>query len=101
MESSRWCRAKETAKLMAISNVRLNKNLDSLFNAPDPVIHPQTAAIRKQIVNHRNQDGLLVLVGHFVNIGAIVGSGVDSGEGVLVKANVRGEIKIVGSSPAP
>jgi len=101
VESSRWCRAKETAKLMAISNVRLNKNLDSLFNAADPVKHPQTAAIRKQIVNHRNQDGLLVMVGHFVNIGAIVGSGVDSGEGVLVKANAKGEIKIVGSSPAP
>jgi len=101
VESSRWCRAKETAKLMAISNVRLNKNLDSLFNAADPVKHPQTAAIRKQIVNHRNQDGLLVMVGHFVNIGTIVGSGVDSGEGVLVKANAKGEIKIVGSSPAP
>ncbi len=101
VESSRWCRAKETAKLMAIGNVRLNKNLDSLFNAADPVKHPQTAAIRKQIVNHRNQDGLLVMVGHFVNIGAIVGSGVDSGEGVLVRANAKGEIKIVGSSPAP
>ncbi len=101
VESSRWCRAKETAKLMAIGNVRLNKNLDSLFNAADPVKHPQTAAIRKQIVNHRNQDGLLVMVGHFVNIGAIVGSGVDSGEGVLVRANAKGEIKIVGSSPKP
>ncbi len=101
VESSRWCRAKETAKLMDIGSVKLNKNLDSLFNAADPVKHPQTAAIRKQIVNHRNQDGLLVMVGHFVNIGAIVGSGVDSGEGVLVKANAKGEIKIVGSSPAP
>ncbi|MEY3257781.1 MAG: hypothetical protein RL443_790, partial [Actinomycetota bacterium] len=88
-------------KLMAIGNVRLNKNLDSLFNAADPVKHPQTVAIKKQIVNHRNKEGLLVMVGHFVNIGAIVGSGVDSGEGVLVRANVRGEIKIVGSSPAP
>ena len=101
VESSRWCRAEETAKLMAIGNVRINKNLDSLFRAADPVKHPQTAAIRKQIVNHRNQDGLLVMVGHFINIGAIVGSGVDSGEGVLVRANVRGEIKIVGSSPKP
>jgi phosphohistidine phosphatase SixA len=101
VESSRWCRAKETAKLMAIGNVRLNKNLDSLFNAADPVKHPKTAAIRKQIVNHRNKEGLLVMVGHFVNIGAIVGSGVDSGEGVLVRANAKGEIKIVGSSPTP
>ena len=101
VESSRWCRAEETAKLMAIGNVRINKNLDSLFRAADPVKHPQTAAIRKQIVNHRNQAGLLVMVGHFVNIGALIGSGVDSGEGVLVRAHVRGEIKIVGSSPKP
>ena len=101
VESSRWCRAKETAKLMDIGNVRLNKNLDSLFNAADPVKHPQTAAVRKQIVSHRNQDGLLVMVGHFVNIGAIVGAGVDSGEGILVRANSKGEIKIVGKSPKP
>jgi len=31
VESSRWCRAKETAKLLNIGTVRLNKNLDSLF----------------------------------------------------------------------
>ncbi len=41
------------------------------------------------------------MVGHFVNIGAIVGAGVDSGEGILVWANSKGEINIVGKSPKP
>jgi hypothetical protein len=45
--------------------------------------------------------GLLVMVGHFVNISALTGVGVESGEGVLVRANARGEIKVVGYSPKP
>ena len=32
VESSRWCRAKETAQLLGIGRVRLNSNLDSLFD---------------------------------------------------------------------
>ncbi len=32
VESSRWCRAKETAELLGLASVRLNKNLDSLFS---------------------------------------------------------------------
>ena len=101
VESSRWCRAKETAELLGLANVRLNKNLDSLFREANPAKHPQTELVKRQIVNHRKQEGLLVLVGHFVNIGAIVGAGVDSGEGILVRANSKGEIKIVGKSPKP
>ena len=101
VESSRWCRAKETAELIGLASVRLNKNLDSLFREVNPAKHPQTALVKRQIVNHRKQEGLLVLVGHFVNIGAIVGAGVDSGEGILVRANSKGEIKIVGKSPKP
>jgi phosphohistidine phosphatase SixA len=101
VESSRWCRAKETAELLGLASVRLNKNLDSLFREVNPAKHSQTALVKKQIVNHRKQEGLLVMVGHFVNIGAIVGAGVDSGEGILVRANSKGEIKIVGKSPKP
>jgi hypothetical protein len=42
---------------------------------------------------------LLVLVGHFVNIGAVAGVGVGSGEGVLVKADSKGKITVVGLTP--
>ena len=100
VESSRWCRAKETANLLNLGKVRLNRNLDSLFEEANALNHPQTIKVRKQIVDHRNKSGMLILVGHFVNIAAITNVGVDSGEGVLVRADSKGVIKVVGSTPA-
>ena len=100
VESSRWCRAKETANLLNLGKVRLNRNLDSLFEEADALNHPQTIKVRKQIVDHRNKTGMLILVGHFVNIAALTNVGVDSGEGVLVRADSKGVIKVVGSTPA-
>ena len=99
VESSRWCRAKETAQLLDIGRVRLNPNLDSLFDSQDPAKAIQTVRVKKQIVDWRNKSGLLVLVGHFVNIGAVAGVGVGSGEGVLVKADSKGKIAVVGLTP--
>jgi phosphohistidine phosphatase SixA len=99
VESSRWCRAKETAQLLGIGKVRLNSNLDSLFDSQDPAKAIQTVRVKKQIVDWRNKSGLLVLVGHFVNIGAVTGVGVGSGEGVLVKADSKGKITVVGLTP--
>jgi len=99
VESSRWCRAKETAQLLGIGRVRLNSNLDSLFESQDPAKAIQTVRVKKQIVDWRNKSGLLVLVGHFVNIGAVAGVGVGSGEGVLVKADSKGKITVVGLTP--
>jgi phosphohistidine phosphatase SixA len=99
VESSRWCRAKETAQLLNLGKVRLNRNLDSLFQESDLPNHPQTIKVRKQIVDHRNKKGLLILVGHFVNIAALTNTGVDSGEGVLVRADSKGVIRVVGATP--
>jgi phosphohistidine phosphatase SixA len=99
VESSRWCRAKETAQLLGIGRVRLNANLDSLFESQDPAKAIQTVRVKKQIVDWRNKSGLLILVGHFVNIGAVTGVGVGSGEGVLVKADSKGKITVVGLTP--
>ena len=99
VESSRWCRAKETAQLLGIGRVRLNPNLDSLFESADPAKAIQTVRVKKQIVDWRNKSGLLVLVGHFVNINAVTGVGVGSGEGVLVRADSKGKISVVGLTP--
>jgi phosphohistidine phosphatase SixA len=99
VESSRWCRAKETATLLNLGKVRLNRNLDSLFQESDLLNHPQTIKVRKQIVDYRNKTGLLILVGHFVNINALTNVGVNSGEGVLVRADSKGVIRVVGATP--
>ena len=99
VESSRWCRARQTAELLDIGKVKLNKNLDSLFRESNLESHPKTLKTKEQILNHRSKSGLLVLVGHYVNIAALVGVGVDSGEGVIVKADKNGVIKVLGTTP--
>ena len=99
VESSRWCRARQTAKLLDIGKVKLNKNLDSLFRESNLENHPKTLKTKQQILNHRSKSGLLVLVGHYVNIAALVGVGVDSGEGVIVKADKNGVVKVLGTTP--
>ena len=99
VESSRWCRARQTAELLDIGKVKLNKNLDSLFRESNLESHPKTLKTKEQILNHRNKSGLLVLVGHYVNIAALVGVGVDSGEGLIVKANKNSVIKVLGATP--
>ena len=99
VESSRWCRAKETAQLLDIGKVRLNRNLDSLFLETDLENHQATLKVRKKIINYRNKSGLLVLVGHYVNIAALTEVGVNSGEGVLVRADSKGVIRVVGVTP--
>ena len=101
VESSRWCRAKETAQLLNIGKVRLNRNLDSLFRDSDPLGDPQTGNIKKRILDHRKVKGLLVMVGHSVNIQALTNVSLESGEGVLIRATPQGEIKVIGYSPAP
>jgi len=101
LESSRWCRARETAELLNIGPVKLNKNLDSLFLKSDLENNKQTIEIKKRIVSHRNKPGLLIFVGHQVNISAIAGVSLESGEGVLVRTNNKREIKVVGYSPIP
>jgi len=101
VESSRWCRARQSAELLDLGRVKLNKNLDSLFQVADPSSSPATANIRKRIISHRNTPGLLIFVGHFVNFSTLTGVALDSGEGVLVRANSKGELKVMGFSPAP
>lgn len=101
VESSRWCRAKETAQLLNIGTVRLNRNLDSLFTQAELATHPQTLNIKKRIQSHRNTRGILVFVGHFVNFEAAVGVALDSGEGVLVRATPQGSMQVLGYTPIP
>lgn len=101
VETSRWCRAKETAQLLNLGPVRSNKNLDSLFRDSDPIKDPQTANIKKRILDHRKVKGLLVMVGHSVNIQALTNVSLESGEGVLIRATAQGKLEVMGYSPAP
>jgi hypothetical protein len=72
-----------------------------LFQDSDPLNSPQTANIKKRIQDHVKVKGLLVMVGHSVNIQAVTGISLESGEGVLVRATSQGKIKAIGYTPVP
>ena len=79
VESSRWCRCLETARL-AFPQLQVQPlaALDSFFDWQGP--------------------GVLVLVGHQVNITALTGQAVAAGEGVVLRPEADG-FRVVGTVP--
>ncbi|MCH4811346.1 histidine phosphatase family protein [Vreelandella neptunia] len=81
--SSRWCRALDTAELMALGSVEPTPWLDSFFRGRgDRASITQTA--QEQIAAWQGP-GNLLLITHQVNITALTGSGVGSGEMIVVR----------------
>lgn len=81
--SSSWCRALDTAELMAVGPVEPIPWLDSFFRGRgDQASITQTA--QEQIAAWQGA-GNLLLVTHQVNITALIGGGVDSGEMIVVR----------------
>jgi phosphohistidine phosphatase SixA len=99
--TSRWCRARDTARLLAVGTVTAYPDLDSSFTVSDSVAARRTAKVRGLIKRHAGQPGVLVLVGHQVNITDITGVVPSSGEGVVVQARADGSLRVVGTLPAP
>ena len=99
--TSRWCRARDTARLLAVGKVRAYPALDSSFTVSDATASRRTAKVRSLIDRHRGKRGVLVLVGHQVNITDLTGVAPPSGGAVVVKADPNGSIRVVGSLPAP
>ncbi|PKG54351.1 MULTISPECIES: histidine phosphatase family protein [Halomonadaceae] len=81
--SSSWCRALDTAELMALGPITSTPWLDSFFRGRgDQASITQTA--QEQIAAWRGP-GNLLLVTHQVNITALIGGGVSSGEMIVVR----------------
>ena len=99
--TSRWCRARDTARLLAVGTVTAYPDLDSSFTVSDSVAARRTAKVRGLIKRHAGQPGVLVLVGHQVNITDITGIAPSSGAGVVVQARADGSLRVVGMLPAP
>ncbi len=81
--SSRWCRALETAELMALGRVEPIAWLDSFFQQRNER-DARTHAAREYIAAWQGP-GNVLLVTHQVNITALTGSGVGSGEMIVVR----------------
>ena len=99
--TSRRCRARDTARLLAVGPVTAYPALDSSFTVSSTVASQRTAKVRALIARHRGERGVLVLVGHQVNITALTGLVPSSGEAIVVKAGPRGALRVVGTLPAP
>ena len=93
--SSQWCRCLETAKLLNLGEVKPVPSLNSFFSdrSTEDI---QTAQIRRLITEHRQQDGVVVMVTHQVNITALTGIVPRSGAAVVVQANAEGEVIVIG-----
>jgi phosphohistidine phosphatase SixA len=98
--TSRWCRARDTARLLAVGTVTAYPDFDSSFTVSSTVAQRRTAKVRGIITRHRDQPGVLVLVGHQVNITALTGMVPSSGAAVVVKATSAGTLRVIGMLPA-
>ncbi|MDJ0777686.1 MAG: histidine phosphatase family protein [Gammaproteobacteria bacterium] len=98
--SSRWCRCQETARLMALGDVRSFAGLNSFFR--DRSTEPgQSAATLALIEEHIAAGGTpLVLVTHQVNITALTDVFPGSGEIIVVKPGADG-LQVVGRIDNP
>lgn len=99
--TSRWCRARDTARLLAVGKVRSYAALDSSFTVSDAIAERRADRVRERLMRHRGKPGVLVLVGHQVNITDITGFVPSSGQGVVVQARADGTVRVVGTLPSP
>ncbi len=95
--SSQWCRALETAKLMAVvapEKIEAKPAFNSLFATPERQPE-QTAAAKKLLATHKGP-GALVVTTHQVGITGLTGIVPASGEGIVVRVKAGGEIQVLG-----
>lgn len=96
--SSQWCRALETAELMALGPITPATWLNSFFRGRGDQM-AITQAARSRIEAWQGPDNLL-MVTHQVNITALTGGGVSSGEMVVVRPQEDG-FAVVGRLSIP
>jgi phosphohistidine phosphatase SixA len=93
--SSQWCRNLETARLLNLGPVTPLPALNSFFEREQDRVGILVAL--NAFLARQPADGpLLILVTHFVNIEAIAGSGVGSGEAVLLQLKAGTSPRVIG-----
>lgn len=81
--ASQWCRTKETAELAFPGRMQERPAFNSFFGRRDEV-PTQTAQAKRELAAWRGP-GVLVVVTHQVNITALTGLALGSGEAVLLR----------------
>ncbi|PTX54827.1 histidine phosphatase superfamily protein (branch 1) [Litoreibacter ponti] len=90
--SSQWCRTLETARLLDLGPVEEAAALNSFFENRGN----RDAQTRKTLDLLRETEGRLMVVTHQVNITAITGGGVASGEIIVIRLTDSGA-EVIGS----
>ncbi|PZN99826.1 MAG: histidine phosphatase family protein [Hyphomicrobiales bacterium] len=99
--TSQWCRARETAELMALAPVADEPAaLNSFFGRPGER-EAATAALQRRLAAVPAGAATVVMVTHQVNITALTGIFPASGEMVVLKRDAQGGVATVGRLPAP
>ena len=95
--TSAWCRCRDTAAEMDLTEAEVHPGLSSFFqnrNQRDAIV----AALRDLLAGLADGPAT-VLVTHQVNIRAITGQGVRSGEGLIVQPDGDGSVHVVAPFP--
>ena len=93
--ASQWCRCLETARLLELGPIEELPILNSFFEHQERR-DPQTQALKEWLAS-QDLNKPLVLVTHQVNITALTGVHLASGELVIVRRSEKGEITVAGS----
>jgi phosphohistidine phosphatase SixA len=93
--SSQYCRCLDTAKLLNLGTVEPSAMLNSIFEDRS-ITAMRNKQVRQQIVNHRNSSGVIIMVSHFANIGALSGINPQPGGAVVMRVNQQQVIEVVG-----
>lgn len=100
--SSPWCRCRETAQLLGLGSVSIEKSLGSFFNdmatAGDQTIRLK-AFIAQRLGEKDNMP--VILVTHHVNIEAYTGRVVSVGDMVLARVTPQGDVRSLQVYPSP
>ncbi len=91
--TSQWCRCRDTARLLDLAPVEELPALNSFFRTPSRAGR-QTAELR-QFLSDLPPDETAVLVTHYVNIRALTGRAVASGEVLLLEIGHDGTVEAV------
>ena len=92
--SSQWCRTRETARLAFGDMARDEPAFNSFFLRPPEISNPQTGQARALLAAWRGP-GALVVVTHQVNIQELTGAAAASAEGLVVRPDASGNLKVV------
>ena len=91
--TSQWCRCRDTARLLGLGPVEDLPALNSFFEAPERAGR-QTSELRRVLSGLPRQETVM-LVTHYVNIRALTGRSVASGEVLLLETRPDGTVSVI------